>query len=277
MARLQAMARIEAAAEAWQSELFRREAGAAQRLAAADRAYQEGNVRLATAIYVRLAGSKPAGPSTATARERLAKLAEEARQKLKAVDARLVPEAVTPEAGKSANSPTPTRLAPETILQAFEDYDEIASQYGKVPEVKRELASHISRQRRKAEYAAVLNETQAKELWEMGQRHERDDQACCAYWAYEQAARLVPAESALRAKWRFEAMKLDPNVVEAAKTCRELRRCHEVYHRATMMAKVKPERAKELYAEILRRAPADSAIYRTAQADLDALGNNEVR
>jgi hypothetical protein len=265
---------MQAVAEARQAQLFRSETAAAKRLAAGDRAYEEGDIRLATQIYVRLMASRPPSPSSKSAKERLAKLAEEARQKIKAVDATLAgetsPSRVSP--GESANSTAPARLAPETILKAFADYDEIASQYGKVPEVKKEITSHVAKQRRQAQYAAVLNESRAKELWELGQQYEKDDERCCAYWAYQEGARLVPAESALRAKERFEEMKKDPEVVEAAKTCRELRRCHEIYRTATILAEVRPDRARELYADILRRAPESSEIYRLARAEHDALG-----
>jgi len=268
---------MQAVAEARQAQLFRAEAAAAKRLAAGDRAYAEGDIRLATMIYVRLGASRPPNPSAKAAKDRLAKLAEEARQKIKAVDATLAGETslslVSP--GESANSASPTRLPPETILKAFADYDEIASQYGKVPEVKREITSHLGKQRRQGQYAAVLNESRAKELWEMGQQYEKDDQRCCAYRAYQEGARLVPAESALRAKERFEAMKQDEQLVESAKTCRELRRCHEIYRTATMLAEVKPDRARDLYADILRRAPESSEIYRLARAEHDALGGKE--
>jgi|GEM_PF-1779409 len=273
-ARLQTLSQMQAVAMARQEQLFRAEGAAAQRLAAGDRARDAGDIRLATMVYVRLAASRPPNLSSKTARDRLAQLAEEARQKIQAVDARLAGETslsrVSP--GESANSASPTRLPAETILRAFEDYDEIASQYGKVPEVRREITSHLAKQRRKGEYAAVLNEAPAKELWEMGQQYEKDDQRCCAYWAYQEGARLVPAESALRAKQRFEAMKEDEQLVQSAKTCRELRRCHEIYRTATMLAEVKPDRALELYADILRRAPETSEIYRLARAEHEALG-----
>lgn len=265
---------MQALAAARQAQLFRSEAAGAKRLAAGDRAYAEGDIRLAAQIYVRLAVSRPPSPSSKSAKDRLAKLAEEARRKIQAVDATLAGETslarVSP--GESANSAAPARLPPETILKAFEDYDEIVSQYGKVGAAGTEITSHVRRQRRQAEYAAVLNESRAKELWELGQQYEKDDEPCCAYWAYQEGARLVPAESALRAKGRFEEMKKDPELVESAKTCRQLRRCHELYRTATMLADMRPDRARELYADILRRAPESSEIYRLARAEHDALG-----
>jgi len=73
--------------------LLREVSAAAQRLEAGDRAYREGDIRLASGIYVRLAGSHPPNPITLQARERLTKLAQEAREKLAQVDAALIPKA----------------------------------------------------------------------------------------------------------------------------------------------------------------------------------------
>ncbi len=274
LARLQNLSQMQAVALARQEQLFRSEAAGAKRLAAGDRAHDEGDIRLATMIYIRLGASRPPNASAKAAKDRLAKLAGEARQKIQAVDAALAGETslsrVSP--GESVNSASPTRLPPDTILKAFTDYDEIVSQYGKVPVAGKEITSHVRRQRQKGEYAAVLNESRAKELWELGQQYEKDDERCCAYWAYQEGARLVPAESALRAKERFEEMNKDPQLVQSAKTCRELRRCHEIYRTASMLAEVKPGRAREMYADILRRAPESSEIYRLARAEHEALG-----
>jgi tetratricopeptide (TPR) repeat protein len=262
------MMRMQAMAEYQQSQLFKKAAAASQRLAAGDAAYQEGNIRLASSIYTRLAYSQPRNDGTWTAGLRLEKLAEEARTKLKAVDDKLV-VSVPATTEQRAKEPAGGRASPETVIKAFEEYDRIVSQYGKVPAVRRELPPHVAKQRR--QFADILNETQAKELWEMGQEHEKTDQLCCAYLAYQQAARLTPAESALKAKGRFETLKNDPNVVASAEACRELRECHKTYQRAAAFVKVMPDRALELYADILRRAPKDSDLFRQVQSEHDAL------
>ena len=119
--------------------------------------------------------------------------------------------------------------------------------------------------RRQPEYASVLNELAAKSLWELGQEHERDDQLCCAYWVYKRAAELTPAPSAVLAKNRFAELDKDPQVVASAEKCRTLQWCHQAYLRADRLLELKPERATELFAEIVSRAPKDSEVYREAK------------
>ena len=87
-------AQLQAAAEARMAQILRETSGAAQRLEAGDRAYQQGDIRLASRIYVSLAGSRRSSPITLQARDRLAKLAQEARERLDAIDAALVPTAI---------------------------------------------------------------------------------------------------------------------------------------------------------------------------------------
>jgi len=101
------------------------------------------------------------------------------------------------------------------VVQAFQDYDEVVSKYANVPAVKREVTAHVARQRKKPQYAAVLNEAQAQRLLELAQGHEQRQELCCAYWVYQDAARLVPAPSALQARQRFETLAADPETVRA--------------------------------------------------------------
>jgi hypothetical protein len=155
------------------------------------------------------------------------------------------------------------------IVALFRKYDALVDRYGDLPTVGTQLEAHVARLRHQPEYAAVLNEMAAAELWELGQKHERDDQLCCAYWVYKEAAELVPAPSALRAKQRFDELTNDPQVVASAETCRQVKQCHELYLRAERLVEVKPENAAELFEEIVRRAPIDSKIYREAKKRLE--------
>ena len=262
-------AQLQAAAQARMARLLREVSAAAQRLEAGDRAYQDGDIRLASGIYVRLAGSHPPNPVTLQARDRLAQLAQEAREKLGEIDVALIPTAAPVDG--SYDVPAPSPISADKVLQAFQDYDEIVARYATVPEAKRERAAHVARQRKKPQYAAVLNEAQAKRLLELAQGHEQRQEHCCAYWVYQDAARLDPAPSALQARERFEALAADPETVRAAQTCRELRWCHKAFQRAEMLAKVKPENARRVFGEILSRAPEDSEIYRAARAEYEAL------
>ena len=256
------LAQKQAAAESQAESLFRQATAGAERLAAGDRARQEGDVRLAASIYVRLAKSKPPTDASREARDRMIGLAADAREELKKIDASL--ECSDNSSCDSAHSPQGP-VEPEVIREAFRKYDELAAKFSSVLAAKREVAAHVARQRRNPVYAAVLNEPKAKELWELGQQHEKDSELCCAYWVYQDAARLAPAPSALRAQARFEALKGNPEVVRSAETCREVRWCLNAYQRAGWLGDVNSEKAKQLYAEILRRAPADSGVYRAAQ------------
>jgi hypothetical protein len=273
-AALQAMrrAQLQAAAEAQAARVLREMANAAQRLQAGDRAYQEGDIRLASRIYVGLAGSRRPDPITLQARERLTRLSDMAREELDEVDAKLVPMPLMPDG--SAHAPNPDPLPADQVLEAFEDYDEIQAKYANVPAAKRAITAHVARQRRQPQYAAVLNEERAKQLLELAQRHEQCEELCCAYWVYQEAARLVPAPSALQARERFDCLAADPEVIRSAQVCRELRWCHSAFERAEMLAKVKPESARNLYGEILRRAPEDSEVHRAARAEYEALAGH---
>jgi hypothetical protein len=87
--------------------------------------------------------------------DRLAKLAQEARSKIQSVDDKLVVNvpSTTEEREKAGSKGRPS---PETVLEAFTEYDEIVSQYGKVPAVKKELPAHVNKLRR--QFADILNE-----------------------------------------------------------------------------------------------------------------------
>ena len=80
-----------------------------------------------------------------------------------------------------------------------------------------------------------------------------------------------PAPSAIEAKKRLDEMKKDPDAIAAAETCRELRWCHKIYKRAEMLHKVKPDKAKELFVQIIRRSPPGSQVYIAAKQKVDSL------
>ena len=114
------------------AQLLREVSAAAQRLEAGDRAYQQGDIRLASGIYVRLAGSNRPNPITLQARDRLSKLAQEAREKLGEIDFALIPTAAPVDG--SYDVPAPSPISADKVLQAFHDYDEIVAKYAGVPE-----------------------------------------------------------------------------------------------------------------------------------------------
>ena len=259
-----------AAAAARMAQVVRDMRTGAARLAAADRLYGEGNIRVASMIYARVALARPRTPVTDEARKRMDKLAEEARRQLQAIDTKLPPGSSSP--GRSPGEVDgPAALSEEEVLAAFQEYDELAERYERVPSAKREIKSRIVEQRRRPELAAVLKEPEARALWQLGQQHERDDQACCAFWVYGKAARLLPAPSAKVAQQRLTEMKRDSRCVAAAEACRELQHCHALYDAAQKVASYRPDRAKALYAQVMQRAPKDSEVYRGASQQLREL------
>lgn len=257
-----------------EEELLRQAATSAAQLEAARRAHKEGDVQVASRIYVSLVLKQQGSPQAAEARQKLAQLADEARQKLKRVDARLHEKGNGLSPGESSDpggAPTPQQMTArweKLVVEAFQEYDQVVEDYSGVPEVKGELNKHVGSQRRRPEFAAVLNEPEAKTLWEEGQRREQEEQLCCAYWVYKQAAGLTPANSAERARRRLAQMQQDPGIVAAAVACRELQECHKIYARAQRLIEARPARAKELFAQIVDRAPADSEVHRSALAQL---------
>jgi hypothetical protein len=204
----------------------------------------------------------------------LTQLAQEARKKLADIDAALTGQvnAVSPSElitreGQLATTPQITQWR-EQLAETFRQYDRVADDYREVPGLSGELKGHVARERRRSEVALVLNEPEAKDLLEVARQHEADGNACCAYWVYRQAVALVPSPSARLAETRFAELEQDPKVVAAAKACRELQQCHQLYNRAERLAKVDPDRAKELLAQIVARAPKDSELYAAVQRQL---------
>ena len=68
---------------------------------------------------------------------------------------------------------------------------------------------------------------------------------------------------------RFAELTDDPQVVASAETCRQLKWCHRAYQRAELLLTVKPDRAKEIFAEIVRLAPEDSEVYLAASQQME--------
>ena len=250
----------------------------AARLSYADSAYAKGEIALANNIYARLARSRPPSASTQTAKQRLAQVVEDARKKLDEIDASLQREAkglspgepVDPAAEPTADARTAQWAA--QVAAGFERYDRLAEDYRSIPAARRVIERYEAKKRRQPEYAVVLNEPKAKALWDVAQQHEAADHPCCAYWVYREAAGLAPAPSARLAAERLAAVEADPKRMAEAKACRELQKCHQLYRVADRLVKVKPAEAKDLFAQVIARAPADSEVHRAADTRLRDLG-----
>ena len=246
------MAMLRAAAAAREAYLLKKAAKAAERFDLAQKARKDGDIRVAARIYMSLISSRSPSEISEMAQQRLTELADEARGKAGDIDAR-----TAAARGKSDWE--------YQVTAAFHQYDELAEDYGDIPAFKQEIQKHIAQQRRRPDIAVVLNEPEAATLWQLGRQHEDEDHLCCAYWVYEQAARLVPAPSAKSARKRLDEMKQDPEIIAAAKACRQMQECHKTYNLAVRLIEIKPERAKELFATVVLLAPEDSQVHQASR------------
>jgi hypothetical protein len=201
----------------------------------------------------------------------LEELAKEAQGKLADIDQRLAQRTASVSAGAFFSVADWPPGWQEAVSEAFQQYDKIVDDYGAIPTSRRELRTHVQQQRRRPEYAAALNEPEARTLLELAQEHESQDHACCAYWVYQQGARLVPAPSAQEARSQLTAMQKDPAIRAAAEVCRELQWCHRTYNIADKLSELAPDRAQELFAQVVQRSPADAPVHLAAQARLQSL------
>lgn len=266
-ARQMTMAR--AAAVSRQQALWQAAQASSDRLDTAERFYKSGDIVVAARLYAAVARSRPKTEMTEKARSCLDYLAEEARRKIGEIDTTLSELSQGMSPGERLTAERWPDNWKDGVATAFQEYDQIVDDYRAVPAVKNELKSHVSKQRRQREYAAVLKEPEAKTLWDLAQQHEQEDQSCCAYWAYERASKLLPAPSARRAADQLAEMQQDPELMAAAERCRELQWCHRTYRLADRLASSKPGRAKELFAQIVERSPQDTEIHRDAQLRIE--------
>ena len=277
-----------------------------RRLAAADRAMEKGDVVAAVRMYLHLTSRHPPNESSQAAVQRLMLLKIQARQKMNGVIRELAlgpgiqVEPSSPGLTQSDSAPTETTgsrwadtvvasldkilqepreaelpvqngdigISEVHILVTFRKFDRLIVDYGDVPEIGSEIKTEVTKLRSKPEYAAVLKESAAKKLWAQGQKFEDHDSLCCAYWVYKGAKELLPAPSAVLASKRFAELAKDPAVVAAAARCRELQECHRLYCRAEHLSTVDRDGARKLFADVLRRAPEDSEVYREAERQL---------
>ena len=219
----------------------------------------KGDNEAACRIYLRLAGSRTASPSTAEAQKRLGELEQEAQQKLADLRQQLATwDNVSPSEEVDAESST-------QLAACIAKFDELADQYGRVPQVGREIKTTLARHKSRPQVRAALSEPDARRLWDDGQALEEKGQICCAFLLYEAAVRQLPAPSAQAAERRLTQLKADPQQVAAAEACRSLQWCHQQYRTAERVARVSPRRAQELFEQIVQRAPADSPVYAAAR------------
>ncbi|MCH8046578.1 MAG: hypothetical protein IID44_22965 [Planctomycetes bacterium] len=267
-----AQQRAQAAASARQAKAIKQADTDAKRLAAADAARDRGEVNLAVMLYLRLTVTGRKNEYGDTARQRLTDLASSGRRRLKALDAKLSRAAALEPVDKNATeSENPLDPRTQGILQAFVELDSLARQYRRVPKAGRVIRATVRKRHAEPRFAAVVNEPQAESLWKLAREYDRKGQVCCAVQVYEQAVKMSPAPSAIQAGQRLAVLKKDPRNIKAAKLCAELQRCHDTFRRAERLVKLRPDKAKALFGQVLARAPSDSEIYQAARMQIAEL------
>jgi hypothetical protein len=229
---------------------------------------KEGDLRVASRLYQRLALMRPQTTFNANAQSRLREIQKAAAAKLQALDDEL--------ANLKLPKSDPTGLAlakldAVAVGSTFELLDALALEYAGVVTVEDKINDRIKRLRKDAKFAEILQEPTAAELWKLGQEYEAKGEPCCALLAYEQAAAQAPAPSARLARDRLTALVADKAVVAAAARCQLLQRCHEIYRKAQVALEANPDRARQYLREIIEAAPPDSTVFREARMQIAAL------
>jgi hypothetical protein len=211
---------------ALQAQLMQQAATEEAKLAAAKAARDAGDIRRAVVFYRSLAFRQPPTGQTKAAADALTELSVEGRKRLAEISYDV-------NKGK--------------VAEAFAALRRLDRDYSSLPELGRDIRHYMNRMRRRDDVAAVLNEPDAEEFWNLGQQHERAGAMCCAYLTYQEARKLTPAPSALKANERLDTLNADPEIVASAKRCLNLQECHHTFRRAERLIAVRPERAAELF------------------------------
>lgn len=234
-----------------QERILRNARTAAARFDSAEEARKAGNIRLASMLYLRVTSLRPETPHTKPAKDALKELAALGR-----------PQLVTAE----------LKLEEGDVVEALNLYSDLAREFEFVPTVGDEAKSRIATLEHRREYAAVIKEEEAKQLWEVGRELEANGELCCAYLLYERASELRPAVSARRSAERMQKLILaDASLRAAVERCRSVRECHELYRKAELLAKSAPMQARELLQQILDKAPPESEVHVAARQRLLSL------
>ncbi len=229
---------------------------------------KEGDLRLASRLYERLALTRPITTFNGSAQKRLREIQRAAAAELQSIDDEL--------ANLKLPKSDPTGLAlakldAAAVTVQFELLDLLALEYAGVATVEDKINDRIKRLRKDAKFAEILQEPTAAELWKLGQEYEAKGEACCALIVYEQGAAQAPAPSARLARQRLTELNANQAVVAAAQRCQLLQHCHETYRKAQVAIKANPERARQYLREIVESAPSDSKIYQDARMQIAML------
>lgn len=159
------------------------------------------------------------------------------------------------------------------LRETIGEISALNQRYRDVPQLKREIEKAVDRLKTKhAGVARVLYEPVAQDLFAQAQELESKNEPCCAYFAYEQAAALMPCDTAENARRRADALVKIPTVRAKIDHCRSVRECQEKFDSAMSIAKSDEATAKEMLRKIVSKAPGKSGVSETAKEELARLG-----
>jgi hypothetical protein len=233
---------------------------------AAQEAHKSGDIQTAALLYTRVAVSRYVmAEHKAAAKNALEQLKKEARKEFKDIEQNLWASSIL-GGGSLVNLDEVEGL----VSLQFDKLEQVVRAYRTVPVAGDELARDLEKLKAAPMFAAVLNEPMAAELWERGREHERGDETCCAFLAYREAVKYLPARSAVAAEQRLTAFKANSRVVASAARCEKVRECQKLYDRAMRLTKsnVAADRAKSLFEQVVSNAPEGSAVGLAAREQL---------
>jgi hypothetical protein len=227
-----------------------------------------GDLATASRLYQRVALRRPANETNKAAQERLETIQAAPFATLAALEGQLKKLRPMETAFRQTG---PASVDPSAVTQIFDLLDKLQLEYAAVATVESRIADRIRILRNDPLFAAVLQEPAAAELWEMGQEHEKNQQACCAVLVYEQAASFLPAASAKLARSRLTTLNKDPLVKVEVERCRVLQLCHAKFREAEAVKATNPNKAREHLARIIELAPQDTSIHKAAREQIAML------
>jgi hypothetical protein len=237
---------------------------------AAQRAEADGDLRVASRLYVRVALHRLQTPIHQAARQRLSQIQNEAQSKVQLQTTQLA--AAVGYDDSASSSLRRVQVDAPQVLKCFDQLDALMLEYAGVVTVAERIEEQVGKLRKNPRYAPILNEPIAAELWALGQEHEAQQRACCAVFVYEQAAGLAPAPSAALAKARLSELKADATIAATTEHCRDLQLCHENYRRAEEFIEAgELDRARYFLTQVARKAPADTSLAKAAHDQLAKL------
>lgn len=164
----------------------------------------------------------------------------------------------------------------DRIKQAMKKLSSLNGKYQHVSPINKTIRSKLNHfLNNNEEVGEVLYQPHALRLVNVARACEREDQACCAYLLYVEAAELKPSAAARIARKKVQAMDQDQELMAEVRNCRKIRNCQEKFdkavHHATKKSKQSRKLALRLLKDIITEAPQDSTVKKAAATELAKL------